>query len=325
MVFGHGLQYSFGQAYLESGLFFSDVAFRAIYSFHMPLFMMVSGFLFFSSNNKRDFRSLAASKAKGIGIPMVSFISAANAKAYLANVMQGDITGAAAGLLDEILHGTTMWFLSSLLMNMLAVAVTTRLLRNKAARYATLVSISVCGMLVPDHIVPDIHKSMFPFFLIGYAAKENGLDIYKGSRNMAAMAALAACSAAAISLFDYSTYIYTTGFCIIDTPVQQLFTNAKRIAIGVAVSYTVLQAAHLVSKKCNCKAVAHLGRISLFVYGLNIFTDKAYERIAAAMGVEIAHNYLTPAIFAACLLSAACILHNIADKNKVTRLLFLGK
>lgn len=43
---GHCVQWGSGAAFLSSGLFFEDGLFRFIYSFHMPLFMLVSGYVF---------------------------------------------------------------------------------------------------------------------------------------------------------------------------------------------------------------------------------------------------------------------------------------
>lgn len=46
VVIGHGFQYAFGSNYGQSGLFFINPIYRAIYMFHMPLFMFISGYFF---------------------------------------------------------------------------------------------------------------------------------------------------------------------------------------------------------------------------------------------------------------------------------------
>ena len=72
VVLGHAIQYSGNGNWEDSQLFFDDIVFRAIYSFHMPLFMMISGYLFYSSN-KKDFKPLMISKLRAIGIPLLVF------------------------------------------------------------------------------------------------------------------------------------------------------------------------------------------------------------------------------------------------------------
>ena len=57
VVIGHGIQYGFSADYLRSGAYFDNVLFKIIYSYHMPLFMLISGYLFAYSIN-RDWKSV---------------------------------------------------------------------------------------------------------------------------------------------------------------------------------------------------------------------------------------------------------------------------
>ena len=45
VVFGHCIQEGSGAAYRTEQLYFDDRLYQFIYSFHMPLFMMISGYL----------------------------------------------------------------------------------------------------------------------------------------------------------------------------------------------------------------------------------------------------------------------------------------
>ena len=47
MILGHCIQFGQGKAYLDSYAYFDDVIFKSIYSFHMPLFAAISGYLIF--------------------------------------------------------------------------------------------------------------------------------------------------------------------------------------------------------------------------------------------------------------------------------------
>lgn len=46
VVMGHCIQYGSGNDYYTSALFFEENIFKFIYSFHMPLFMLISGYVF---------------------------------------------------------------------------------------------------------------------------------------------------------------------------------------------------------------------------------------------------------------------------------------
>ena len=45
-LFGHVIIMGNGEVFRETDLYFNDKVFQLIYSFHMPLFMLISGFLF---------------------------------------------------------------------------------------------------------------------------------------------------------------------------------------------------------------------------------------------------------------------------------------
>lgn len=58
VAFGHAIQYGSGRDFLWGSLYFNQRVFQFIYSFHMPLFMLISGYFFdktFSCNTLRHF------------------------------------------------------------------------------------------------------------------------------------------------------------------------------------------------------------------------------------------------------------------------------
>ena len=52
VVLGHCIQNGSGADYRSEALYFSDRFYQFIYSFHMPLFMMISGYLSWGSFQK---------------------------------------------------------------------------------------------------------------------------------------------------------------------------------------------------------------------------------------------------------------------------------
>ena len=52
VVLGHCIQDGSGVGYRSEALYFSDRLYQFIYSFHMPLFMMISGYLSWGSIQK---------------------------------------------------------------------------------------------------------------------------------------------------------------------------------------------------------------------------------------------------------------------------------
>ncbi|WP_075428910.1 acyltransferase family protein [Selenomonas sp. GACV-9] len=72
VVVGHCIQFGSGAEFMQGDFFYNDV-FRFIYSWHMPLFMLVSGYLFSFSVRRHDWRALIISRFKQLVLPMLSW------------------------------------------------------------------------------------------------------------------------------------------------------------------------------------------------------------------------------------------------------------
>ena len=67
MLWGHSIQYCCGSQ-ID---FFENAVFKFIYSFHMPFFMLISGYLFFYSEQKRNMVELIEYKGKSLLYPIL--------------------------------------------------------------------------------------------------------------------------------------------------------------------------------------------------------------------------------------------------------------
>lgn len=73
VIIGHCIQFGSGAEYLENQAFFENYLFRFIYSFHMPLFMLISGYFFSLSMDKYSWQENAKKKLKAIVIPIFAW------------------------------------------------------------------------------------------------------------------------------------------------------------------------------------------------------------------------------------------------------------
>ena len=327
VVFGHALQYSFGPRYEG---YYSNVVFKSIYSFHMPLFMMISGYLFYHSNQKKIV-DIIRSKAIAIAIPMCTFILINKVGKYAKLILNVDLGGIIGGMVKDIACGYLMWYLFSLLLNIFLLTIITRLFKDKTLRYVVMFLLFVLSLFISDSILLNVHKFMFPFFCIGYALKENETSIYLPTEKKAYLIVLTILSIGAICWFDRDTYIYTSGVCIVGNYSSQLFIDLKRIVIALLLSYTFMQYIHLFStyifKSATGKSqfLLTLGQRSLFIYGLNITFNLYYEKVMIATGLQFEFNYIAPIVFTMSVIFLALLLYRLLYMNVLTRLLFLGK
>ena len=77
VLVGHSIQYGSGSEYLKWGVFLYNPVFIFIYSFHMPLLMLISGYLFAYSCKNKTNKELIIAKCKQLLVPLIcwSFIS----------------------------------------------------------------------------------------------------------------------------------------------------------------------------------------------------------------------------------------------------------
>lgn len=69
VVYGHCLQY--GSTLSCDKLYFDDWVFKAIYSFHMPLFMLVSGYLFYGSVSRHSTKHIVKTRFTSLLVPII--------------------------------------------------------------------------------------------------------------------------------------------------------------------------------------------------------------------------------------------------------------
>lgn len=332
VVLGHAIQYSSGEGYTASGLFFYNTVFKTIYAFHMPLFMLISGYLFYNSN-KKEIKTLAVSKLKTIGLPMLTFILLCNIPRYFDLILQRNLDGfislySKTVAMEMFGKGITMWFLFSILLNTAIVAIITRLIKNKKAQYVTMSIVSVACLFIQSRVLSGVYTSMLPIFYIGYVIKENDIPLYSASNNRLIMIILTLLSIASVFWFDIDTYIYTTGYCIIGDYANQLYIDVKRFIIALIISYTFMQFVHLISSKVSTRMVtgcSKLGQMSLFIYGFNILFDAIYCKVLSDLEINFNFNYIIPILFTVCVIIIATCLYKLLERNKISAMMFLGK
>lgn len=324
VVLGHALQYAYGEAYAESGMFYSNPVYKTIYAFHMPLLMGISGYLFYGSNQK-PLGQLLSSKLKAIGLPMVVFVLLCKAEVLYSLISDDQFFAAASIFVRSICQSYTMWFLFSLLLNIFVVAVLTRLVKGERLQMLCMFLLFVASLFVPDTLVLDVHKYMFPFFCLGYVLKGRNVVLYRASSHVSIMLLLTVLSIGAVWWFDKETYIYTSGFCVVGRYTEQLLIDGKRMLIAAVLSYTVLQYVYLLSKIGRFAFLQRLGQVTLFIYGMNMVVDVFYPKCLAVFSLNFECCFLPPMLFVIGVLSVSLLLEMFLSKSTLTRLLFLGR
>jgi len=163
MMIGHITQYSI------DGIVdcFNNELFIFIYSFHMPLFALISGFLFYKSKDK-PLKELFFNKARTLLYPILIIAIIEFYAWRFLEAFKGNISPLfSAGWIDN-LNG--YWFLWSLFASMFIVIIVEKLIKFK---YKSFLYILLIPLL---YFFPngDYNFFIYVFFLIGYT-----FNIYK--------------------------------------------------------------------------------------------------------------------------------------------------
>lgn len=323
VVWGHSIQMGFGYGYGESGLYMRDAIYRGIYSFHMPLFMAISGYLFYYSN-KKPFGKVISSKLKSIGIPYITYCTLL----VLALAPSLKMGGAKSVIFETYKNG--FWFLTSVLLNCMIVAVVTIISRNRRTVAALLLLINIIFLFVDENYLYKTHNFMFTCFIIGYLYNmycRRPLICNKTRWFGVAIAcvALPVC----ISFFHDELYIYTSGVCIIrdgSISFDQLKTDVLRSVIALVASICFLSFVPLgryLSAKCK-NVLCSLSRYSLGIYCLTSIMLSVQYKALGKLGIDIPYSYLYPIALTLVIMTCSYYFFRYCEKRRILNALFLG-
>lgn len=137
----------------------NDWRFHFCYGVHMPLFMFVSGGLFYYTriNKNWEWKRVVIDKIKRLGIPYIFFITFAFGlkvimSSRVKNEVDASLTGFFTGYLFPIKSGMKeMWFIAALLLLMFCYPLYQYLLRNKASQITILIIGIILTYIIPSY------------------------------------------------------------------------------------------------------------------------------------------------------------------------------
>lgn len=157
----------------------ADALFNFAYSFHMPLFIMISGYLFHMTRieKKWAYNEVIKEKWLRLGIPYILFITLAIGLKFLVpSAVTREVGLSYADLISNYTKPFTgalqeMWFIAVIFWYFLLYPLYPYLLRTRISLFLTL-ACSVCIFFIPVDIMPDLFcigraVHFFVFFFLG--------------------------------------------------------------------------------------------------------------------------------------------------------------
>ena len=244
VVWMHCLQYC-------AGMTFTNPLYAFIYAFHMPLFLIISGYLYFNKLKKREPRVNLTRRAKQLLLPNLLW---GGALAILTNNFGVN------GILNSF------WFLYTLFAVSVIYEIAYVLIRN----------IGVCTLIVSllVLVLPGFEYVKFstPFFGIGLwfgRFKLNELKINNLYIGLSAIAGLLLYYFA----WQGDEYIYITRTPgLSNLGINEIRAYFIRIIVGTALSIIVILIFHKYHKYTDFKLIRRFSNSSLGIYVIHLFS-----------------------------------------------------
>ena len=316
IIFGHAMEWA------DSTIGVKLLLLPAVYSFTVPLFFFLSGYVFFVKNI--TFVQHLKKKSKGILIPYAFFafayVCADAVKIYLLNTK--DDISVLGGIKQFIIqeHYTHLWFLAVLFL-VEVIAYWICKIEKKTVIAVIAVVFAAVALLHYRYIktwlpwsIDEIPYAM-PFFLLGYVVKEAKIDD---------------------KLFDFKLFpvyiLISIASTFINSKINPEFTyiNMWKLYFGTLLLFYISAVAAIFGIIAICKKVKHarmtkyIGKNSLVYYGLHLILITFFTHFVRYIPLSSDILYL-----AICLAETVAILLVLTPANiiltKTPLSIFIGK
>ncbi len=293
VVFGHSVQFNM---YNGSDGYWNDGVWKLVYMFHMPMFMLISGYVSYLSASRKAPIDVTKARLLQLVIPMVIWSVVLTVVMAVANRLTGVPVAVGPMVFDTIRSSAIgFWFLTALLFSTFVVLV---LRQFRLDRPIILLVAAVAVALVPvDKGIVCLTQYTFPFFCTGWALSSSDAIRRLDRRALYAVAVLLVpASILCFHLWNSQTYIYVSRMVIVDFGSVEtiLFRYAAGAIVGALFLFLVWQAYRFI----KLPILAEFGKASLAIYLVQTVVMAITIRFAVDIGLPTAIAYLAHAVIA---------------------------
>ena len=314
VIIGHCIQYGSGGRFLEGGLFYDNILFKIIYSFHMPLFMLISGYLFYNSACKYDTKTLLKKRTVSLLVPIISF-SCIN---FVIAMLSYNGYPSIPRVIVNSVFGN-IWFLWSVLVLSLLAIINRKFLNDSIVVYLL---VFVACFFAPAKLNIQLYAYLYPFFIAGYM-----LNKYKKASRFFDKPLILLSLALPIFLlmicfYDRNSYVYTAGVSVLGNP-SNILNDLFRMAIGFVGSIAIVSIVVAICRKkvMGDGLLCYIGKNTLGIYAISNYLFLLLKGVTQNMfGI----NYFLLTVETVAILFASLTIIYLIKKSSIMSRLLLG-
>lgn len=321
VIYGHVLQY-FTAKLLD---FFEIPMFKFTYSFHMPLFMIVSGYLFFSSIQEQGTWFIIERKIKTLFIP--AFIWGGVFYSFTLFLEKRIEAFSVNELIDNV---TGVWFVYSVFINSILILLA---YKKRGMKLIVILLAPLLFVFIPNSTLLIF---MYPFFLIGYLYHKHERRLHVIEEKLEEIALIL--FPIMLLHFGRRDYIYTSKINPFTSSygiTLQIIINIFRWGIGLCGSLVVIHFARVLIKMNRGKflldKLERLGQKTLEIYVIqrvvieNIIAksmNQGFQKFIFADHIILFSFIIAPILTMTILFLIFFIIEKIYKYNKIYSILF---
>lgn len=315
VILGHCIQCGSGNGFCQSQLFFEDSLYRFIYSFHMPLFMMISGFLYSKTLSGKPFLWTLKNRSQRLLLPIVAWATIL--------MLPGFVRGGGfdiGGYLYSILTG--FWFLWAVWWATIICSFIEMIGKTFRLKIILHVIVIIITFFTPDGLNFFLYKFMYVAFLIGYAAEKCNLDTKlerTAPRRYLYLAGLAALYIVLFLFFRRESYIYISGWTLLgkDNWFTILVWDVYRTIIGAVGGVLFIYLIYLFVPEKSGGLLSDIGKNSGGVYILQTYVNIVMLKVLADVEHALWLNIIEAIVVCAGCYAAVKIISLIPQASLV--------
>jgi fucose 4-O-acetylase-like acetyltransferase len=267
---GHLIQFV---GYQGQPPYYLNPLFKAIYTFHMPLFMAVSGYVSFHSLNHSGWLQSVGRRLRQVIVPAVCWPPLYLLAKFLIFIwLAGSVAGGRESFRNFLVdYRPAYWFLYAVFVATVAVATLKKIRADRVQFFALLTGLM---LFAPEGACFYLVKYTFPFFCLGYALAKGDQIRLPEKNSGPVLTVLLLASAACYWLWTKDTYVYVTR-------MRPTFANLPNIALrwvaGGVISAAVVALTYWFHQRVKSPLLSRWGRRSLDIYIIHIFFVEILE------------------------------------------------
>ena len=332
VVYGHVIEHSMAPWGQD---FFQNPVFKIIYTFHMPLFVYISGYLMAFSLKRNSVQDVFKARVKSLFIPFVSLAVLGTLMTYVLNLIFGKTFGRvdiAGDLADQLFLKPSVWFLFTLFVSSGLLIYSVKLEKNFGTVIFAVIYFLL--MIIPynDYCALYYIKWFYLFYLAGYFLNKYNVKVSNPVFYVIIFPVSLIMFIWLSSFWHTNDYIYINKMNFMS---YQYFDEILRVIYRYVTGFLgIIVTFYLSGFLLKTKAAGLLGRIgvySLDIYIIQMFIlEGIYPRLIYKAQIHLDFNspfvlYLVAPLISIFFVSV-CVLSSkfLIRKNRLLNTLLLG-